>query len=35
VEGRPRDPRFKNYPDMSLAEWHERKGRGVTPARTS
>jgi len=35
VEGRPRDPRFENYPDLSLAEWHERKGRAVNPARTS
>jgi hypothetical protein len=26
VEGDPDDPRFKEYPDMSLAQWHERKG---------
>lgn len=25
VEGGPRDPRFDGYPDMSLAQWHERK----------
>ncbi len=24
VEGLPGDPRFDGYPDMSLAEWHER-----------
>ncbi|MBL8471602.1 MAG: GFA family protein [Rhodocyclaceae bacterium] len=28
VEGRPEDPKFDNYPDMSLAEWHRRKGLG-------
>ena len=26
VEGRPNDPRFEEYPSMSLAEWHRRKG---------
>ena len=26
VEGNPEDPRFKNYPDMSLAQWHRSKG---------
>lgn len=26
VEGKPGDPRFDHYPDMSLAQWHERKG---------
>jgi len=26
IEGEPDDPRFKEYPDMSLAQWHERKG---------
>jgi hypothetical protein len=26
VEGRPGDPRYDEYPDMSLAEWHERHG---------
>ena len=26
VEGRPGDPRFDEYPDMSLREWHEAKG---------
>ena len=26
VEGTPRDERFDLYPDMSLAQWHERKG---------
>jgi hypothetical protein len=25
-EGRPGDPRFDAYPDMSLAEWHELHG---------
>jgi hypothetical protein len=25
-EGRPGDPRFEDYPDSSLAEWHERWG---------
>ena len=27
VEGRPTDPRFEGYPDMSLAEWHEAHGQ--------
>ena len=26
VEGRPGDPRFDHYPDMSLAQWHDRQG---------
>ncbi|MEZ0306733.1 MAG: GFA family protein [Ramlibacter sp.] len=26
IEGQPGDPRFDGYPDMSLAEWHKRKG---------
>ncbi len=26
VEGSPGDRRFQNYPDMSLAEWHEARG---------
>lgn len=26
VEGGPDDPRFESYPDMSLAQWHERMG---------
>jgi hypothetical protein len=26
VEGRPEDPRFEHYPDMSLAQWHASKG---------
>jgi hypothetical protein len=26
VEGAKQDPRFDGYPDMSLAEWHQRKG---------
>ena len=26
IEGRPKDPRFEDYPSMSLAEWHRRKG---------
>ncbi len=26
VEGRPEDPRFEHYPDLSLAQWHERHG---------
>lgn len=25
-EGKPGDVRFDGYPDMSLAEWHERRG---------
>jgi hypothetical protein len=31
VEGRPHDPRFEHYPDMSLAQWHERKGLTSKP----
>jgi hypothetical protein len=26
VEGKPGDPRFAHYPDMSLDKWHESKG---------
>ena len=26
VEGKPGDPRFDRYPDMSLAQWHASKG---------
>ena len=26
VEGNPNDPRFGHYPDLSLAQWHERNG---------
>ncbi|WP_280155319.1 GFA family protein [Piscinibacter sp. XHJ-5] len=26
VEGRRDDPRYEDYPDMSLAQWHERHG---------
>ncbi|MCC2655849.1 MAG: alanine acetyltransferase [Panacagrimonas sp.] len=26
IEGKPDDPRFKNYPKMSLAQWHQSKG---------
>lgn len=26
VEGQPGDPRFDRYPEISLAEWHERRG---------
>ncbi len=26
IEGGPDDPRFKHYPNMSLAQWHESKG---------
>jgi hypothetical protein len=32
VEGRPDDPRFEHYPDLSLAQWHERKGLAPKPA---
>ena len=32
VEGKPGDPRFDVYPDMSLAEWHERQGLTSPPA---
>lgn len=31
VEGKPGDPRFPGYPDMSLKEWHEAKGWGSPP----
>jgi hypothetical protein len=26
VEGKPGDPRFDEYPDFSLFEWHDRRG---------
>lgn len=26
VEGKAGDPKFEEYPDMSLAAWHEAKG---------
>jgi hypothetical protein len=26
VEGSAKDPRFDAYPDLSLAQWHEKKG---------
>ena len=26
IESGPEDPRFKRYPKMSLAQWHQRKG---------
>jgi hypothetical protein len=26
VEGKPDDPRFAHYPDMSLEKWHESQG---------
>lgn len=35
VEGKRRDPRFDHYPDMSLAQWHERKGLTSPPKRSS
>ena len=31
VEGRPGDPRFGEYPDLSLKEWHEAKGLQSPP----
>ena len=31
VEGGAGDQRFDRYPDMSLAEWHERQGLASTP----
>lgn len=31
VEGGAQDPRFDRYPDLSLAEWHERHGLASTP----
>ncbi len=36
VEGRKNDPRFEEYPTMSLAEWHRSKGltSPVKPSRT-
>ena len=32
VEGRRGDPQFAEYPDMSLAQWHESKGLASPPA---
>jgi hypothetical protein len=26
IEGKPDDPRFEQYPSMSLAQWHQSKG---------
>jgi hypothetical protein len=26
IEGEPADPRFAEYPDCSLAEWHAARG---------
>ncbi len=26
IEGGPDDPRFENYPNVSLAQWHQSKG---------
>ena len=26
VEGHGGDPRFDEYPDMSLAQWHDKQG---------
>ena len=34
IEGRLDDPCFENYPSMSLAQWHQRKGL-TSPAQTS
>jgi hypothetical protein len=31
VEGRPGDPHFDEYPDCSLAQWHERHGLTSPP----
>ena len=31
VEGKPGDPRFDAYPDLSLAEWHEKHGLASPP----
>lgn len=31
VEGRPGEPRFDHYPDLSLAQWHERHGLASKP----
>jgi hypothetical protein len=32
IEGRPGDPRFGHYPDISLAQWHRDKGLASPPA---
>lgn len=32
VEGKPGDPRFDAYPDLSLAEWHGKHGLASPPA---
>ena len=34
IEGHPDDSRFAHYPDLSLAEWHERRGL-TSPAMTT
>jgi len=34
VEGSPDDPRFKHYPSMSLAQWHESRGL-ISPVKAS
>ncbi|RYZ12045.1 MAG: GFA family protein [Comamonadaceae bacterium] len=31
-EGRPGDPRFDRYPDLSLAQWHDAHGLGSPDA---
>jgi hypothetical protein len=31
VEGGPRDKKFDDYPEESIAEWHERTGMTVAP----
>ena len=33
VEGRAGDPRVDQYPDMSLAQWHEARSLKATPPR--
>ncbi len=32
VEGRPDDLRFEHYPDLSLAQWHQRHGLASKPS---
>ena len=32
VEGNAGDPRFDEYPDLSLAEWHDRHGLASPPS---
>ncbi len=31
IEGKPKDPRFGHYPDLSLAQWHQRHGFSFGP----